>query len=353
MPLRRWMPVGSLTLTFALITALAALADEVQLAPNTTVKEATSKGIVRGTIQTESTTEVIVKLGTTTIKIPTDQIVSIRYDGQPPDMALAETSENQGALTKAIDLYKKAAVAASEKPLIAQLAQFKAAYLTAELAMADPARATEAIGLLNDFVKSNSSSRHVAAATESLARLQLSKGDYAGIETSLASLSKLPGGADRAAVFRARILAKKGDHAGAIAELDRLIKAGPEGSVRQREAKLARAESLAALKKYADAETEVRSVIKALPPEDIAAMASAYNTLGDCLKAADRPKDALIAYLHTDLLYAKDKEQHPRALAQIVPLWRILKRDDRADETLARLKQDYPQSPWLSARTAP
>ena len=42
-------------------------------------------------------------------------------------------------------------------------------------------------------------------------------------------------------------------------------------------------------------------------------MASAYNTLGDCLRAAGRPKDALIAYLHTDVLFAKDKEQHPRA----------------------------------------
>ncbi len=353
MPLRRWTPVGTLALTLSLACAAALRADDVVLVPNSTVKEATSKGIVRGTIQSESTTEVVVKLGATTTKIPTDQIVSITYTGQPADMALAETSENQGALGKAIDLYKKAAGEAAEKPLVAQLAQFKAADLTAELALTDPSKANDAISLLNGFVKNNPTSRHIASATESLARLQLSKADYAGIETSLATLAKLPGGADRAAVFRARILAKKNDHPGAIAELDRLIKAGPDGSVRQREAKLARAESLAALKKYADAETEVRSVIKALPPEETAAMASAYNTLGDCLKAAGRPKDALIAYLHTDLLYAKDKEQHPRALAQLVPLWRELKRDDRADETLTRLKQEYPLSPWLSARTSP
>ena len=308
---------------------------------------------MRGDIQSETTTEVVVKLGSTTTKIPTEEIVSIKYANQPPSMVMAETSESQGAMAKAIDLYKKATTEASGKPLIEQAAQFKAADLTAELALADPSKNAEAVTALADFVRAHPTSRHVASANESLARLQLQKADYAGIETTLASLSKLPGGADRAAVFRARVLEKKGDHTGAIAELDRLIKAGPDGSTRQRDAKLARAESLVQLKKYADAETEVRGVIKSLPPEDTSAMSAAYNTLGDALRAAGRPKDALIAYLHTDVLYSKDKEQHPRALASIVPLWRELKRDDRADEVLARLKQEYPQSPWASGRSTP
>ena len=55
-------------------------------------------------------------------------------------------------------------------------------------------------------------------------------------------------------------------------------------------------------------------MIQAAPAEDVPAQAAAYNTLGDCLRAANRPKDALLAYLHTDLLYSKDKEEHPRAL---------------------------------------
>ncbi len=346
---RRWIFLATLSLTVSM-----AWADDVTLVPNTTVKEATGKTpIVRGTIQSETTTEVIVKLGATTTKIPTDQVVSIRYDGMPPSMALAETSENQGALAKAIDLYKKAAGEATGKPLIEQAAQFKVADLSAEMALADPSKVNDAITALGAFVKNHPTSRHIASAEESLARLQLQKEDYAGVETTLASLSKLPGGADRAAVFRARISAKKGDHAKAITELDTLIKAGPEGSSRQRDAKLAKAESLAALKKYGEAETEVRSVIKALPAEDVADMSVAYNTLGDCLRAAGRPKDALIAYLHTDILYSKDKEQHPRALAQIAKLWYELKREDRGDETLARLKNDYPQSPWLTNRSAP
>ena len=186
-----------------------------------------------------------------------------------------------------------------------------------------------------------------------MARLQLQKGDFTAVDKTIGALAKMPGGTDRGAVLRAKVFAKKGDHAQAVAELDKLIKAAPEGSVRLREAKLAKAESLAGLKKFTEAETDVRAVIKATPAEDVPAQSAAYNTLGDCLRAAGRPKDALLAFLHTDVLYSKDKEQHPRALAQIAQLWRELKRDDRADEVLHRLRQEYPQSPWASARPTP
>jgi tetratricopeptide (TPR) repeat protein len=348
MSLRRSIPLGALAL--ALASAEAARADEVVLVPNTTIKQAVG-GRVRGTIQSESPTEVVVRLGASTINVPADQIVSIRYDGQPASMALAETNESGGQLAKAADLYKKAAGEASGKPFVEQAAQFKAAEVTADLALADPAKVAEAIGLLDAFARNYPNSRHTLAVLETLARLQLQKGDYAGVDKTLAALSKAPQGADRGAVLRAKVSAKKGDHAAAIAELDRLIKAAPDDSVRKREARLAKAESLAGLKQYAEAEAEVRAIIKSLPAEDVA-QSVAYNTLGDCLRVAGRPKDALIAYLHTDELYSKDKEQHPRALAQIVQLWRELKRDDRADEVLARLKQDYPQSPWLNPSRA-
>lgn len=342
---RRLIPLGLLWLGLA----TSALADEVVLIPGNTVKGATNNR-VRGTVQSESAAEVVVKLGANTTSVPSDQILSIRYDGQPATIALAESSESGGQLDKAADLYKKAAGEASGKPFVEQMAKFKQAELTAALALADPGRVNEATGLLEGYIKAYPNSRHTGPALESLARIQLQKGDTAQVEKTIASLSKMPQGADRAGVLRARVLARGGDHEKAIAELDKLIKSSPAGSTRQREARLAKAESLAGLKKYREAEADVRAVIKESPAEDIAAQSAAYNTLGDCLHSAGRPKDALMAYLHTDILYGKDKEQHPRALAEIVKLWRELKRDDRADEVLKRLKADYPQSPWTLGR---
>ncbi len=338
---------------FALVAALllagAARADEVMLVPGSTVKQAIG-GRVRGQVQSESPSEVVVKLGSSTTTVPTDQIVSIRYDGQPATLQLAETREAAGQLAEAAALFKKAAGEAGDKPYVTQTAQYREAAALADLALVEPERARDARDHLARFVRDHPTSRHIIPAREDLARLQLNMGDYTGAEATIAALARLPRAAERAGVLRAKVLAKQGKHDEAVAELDRLIATFPDRSAGQREARLAKAESLAGLKKYKEAESLVRQVIAAAPAEDIAAESAAYNTLGDCLRADNRPKDALLAYLHTDLLYGKDKLEHPRALFQIEKLFRQLKQDGRADEYAQRLRQEYPRSPWLTAK---
>ena len=146
------------------------------------------------------------------------------------------------------------------------------------------------------------------------------------------------------------MFARKGDFDKAIAEYDRLVKNAPQGTARRRDAQLAKAESVGRPEEVRRGRDRgpARSSTQP-PPEDFATQSAAYNTLGDCLRAAGKPKEALDAYLHTDILYAKDKEQHPRALAQISQLWRDAERDDRADEVWQQLKKEYPNSRWLTA----
>ncbi len=341
----RVVPIG-----LALILSLGwALADEVVLVPGATVKQAIG-GRVRGQVQSESPTEVVVALGNSTTSVPTDQIVSIRYDGQPATIQLGETRESAGQLAEAADLFKKAAAEAADRPYVMQMALFREASALADLALVEPDRVKDAKDKLTRFVRTYPKSRHIIPAREDLARLQLGTGDFAGAEATIADLAKLPRAADRAAVLRAKVFARQGRHDDAISELDRLIATFPDRSVGQREARLAKAESLVGLKKFKEAETLVRQVIAAAPAEDVAAQSAACNTLGDCLRADNRPKEALLAYLHTDLLYSKDKQEHPRALFYIEKLFRQLKQDGRADEYGQRLRQEYPRSQWLTAK---
>jgi TolA-binding protein len=326
-----------------------AIADDVVLIPGTTVKQAIG-GRVRGQVESESPSQVVVQLGATTTSVPTDQILSIRYDGQPATLQLAETREAAGQLAEAADLFKKAAGESAGKPLVLQTALYKEAAALADLALVEPERMKDAKDRLRHFVSVYPNSRHIIPAREDLARIQLATGDFTGALATIAELAKLPKSGDRAAVLRARVLAKEGRHGEAISEFDRLIASLPDRSIAQREARLARAESLVGLKKFKEAEDVVRQVIQATPPEDVAAQSAAYNTLGDCLRAANRPKDALLAYLHTDLLYGKDKQEHPRALFQIEKLFRLLKQDGRADEYAQRLRQEYPRSQWLTTK---
>jgi tetratricopeptide (TPR) repeat protein len=330
--------------------AYRARADEVVLVPDTTVKQAIG-GRVRGQVVSESPSEVVVKLGASTTTVPADEIVSIRYDGQPATAELAETQETAGQLAEAAELFKKAAGEAAGKPFVVQALLYREAAALTELALVEPDRVKEAKDRLARFVHNCPASRQIVAAREDLARLQTHIGDFAGAQATLAALARLPRAGGRAAVLRAKVLAKQGNHSQAVSELDRLIAAFPDRSARQREARLAKAESLVGMKQFKEAEALLHQVIQASPPEDVPTQAAAYNLLGDCFRAANRPKDALLAYLHTDLLYGKDKEEHPRALFQIARLFRQLKQDARADEYAQRLRQEYPRSPWLNAKS--
>jgi TolA-binding protein len=345
---QRHRPILAAFAAAAVVGSPAAVrADDVSLVPGHNVKGAIG-GRVRGAVQSESPTEVVVTLGANSTTVPTDQIASIRYDGQSANYQLGESRESAGQLAEAAELFKKAATDTAGRPFPHQAALFREAKVLSDLAAVEPDRQAEARDKLGAFIRSYPGGRHIAAAREALARLQISAGDFNGADATIAALAKMPKAGDRAAVLRTKVLARQGKHEPAIAELDRLIAASPKGSERQRYAMLAKAESLAATRKYKEAEALVRQVIQANPAEDADSQAPAYNTLGDCLRAANRPKDALIAYLHTDMLYSKDKQEHPRALHGIVAAFRQLKQDARADEFAQRLKQEYPRSPWLT-----
>jgi tetratricopeptide (TPR) repeat protein len=326
-------------------------ADDVSLVPGHTIKTAIG-GRVSGTIQSESPTEVVVTLGANSTTVPTDQIASIRYTGQSANYQLGESRESAGQLAEAAELFKKAAGETGGKPFPHQAALFREAKVLSDLALVEPERQAEARDKLGAFIRSYPGGRHIAGAREALARLQINANDFAGAEATITALARMPKAGDRASVLRTKVLARQGKHDQAVAELDRLIASAPKGSERQRYAMLAKAESLAAIRKYKEAEALVRQVIQANPAEDADSQAPAYNTLGDCLRAANRPKDALIAYLHTDMLYSKDKEEHPRALHGIASAFRQLKQDARADEFAQRLKQEYPRSAWTRTPTA-
>jgi tetratricopeptide (TPR) repeat protein len=325
-------------------------ADDVNLVPGAKFEQAIG-GRVRGQVQSESATEVVVQLGASTINVPTELIQSIKYDGQSATFALGEARESAGQLSEAADLFKKAAADAAGKPYPQQAALYREAEVLTDLAAVEPDRIKDAKDRLTKFVRQYPTSRHTMGARGCLAKIQLASGDFPAAQAAIADLAKLPKGAERAAVLRTRLLAKQNKHKEAIAELDKLIASSAKGSERLRAAQLAKAESLAALKDFAKAEALLRDLIKATPAEDAAGQAPAYNTLGDCLRAANRPKDALFAYLHTDQLYYKSKEEHPRALHQISVLFRQLKLDGRADEFAQRLKTEYPHSRWATAKS--
>src|SRR5262249_28096843 len=157
----------------------------------TTFKQAIG-GRVRGQVQSESPSEVVVTLGANTISVPTDQIASIRYDGQSAAFQLGEARESAGLLAEAAEQFKKAAAETASRPYPHQTALFREAEVLGDLALVEPERMKDAKDKLTQFLRSYPTSRHLAAAHESLARLQLHSSDFAGAAATLTELAKLP-----------------------------------------------------------------------------------------------------------------------------------------------------------------
>lgn len=343
--LRAWV-AGAAALGFC---AAALAVDRVQLIEGTTIRgPGIVGGAVSGKIARETADAVVVTTGTGDVTVPIDQIERVTYDEALPSFVRANSLLNGGSLPEAAEEFKKATGEAASA-FLRLAAQFQETRIRGELALTDPAAIDEGIARVRAFLEANRQSRHAGPALELLARLSIAKGDLAGANEAIEEYAKLSWAGDRSKLLRARAAAIGDDAArdAALTDLNLLIESASASAALKREGQLAKAETLAASKRFEEAEATVREVIKSANPEDAATLAAAYNTLGDCQKAAGKPKDALLAYLHTDLLYSGNKEQHARALANIAGLWKTLNRPDRANDTLARLRESYPRSPYL------
>lgn len=334
-------------ITFSLTTttssAVAAEDGILKLTPNTTIKATGNQ--IKGVIHSETAVEV--KIGSQTV--PVEQIDSLEYDPMPPNYLLANNREKAGNLAEAADLFGKAATdAGSSKPFVARAAQFHRARIVATIALGEPNRAAEAVNLLEAFLRANANARQTGPALELLARLHISKSDVDKADKALDDLAKIPWAQSRARVMQAQLLITIKKYDEAITNLDGLIAAAAEGSESRRDATLAKAEALGGLKRFDEAEKLARGVIAAAGPEDAETQAAAHNALGEVLRQAGKPKEALVEFLHTDILYPRDREQHARALARIAGVCRELKLEDQAKDAVDRLKADYPTSPFAS-----
>jgi hypothetical protein len=58
-------------------------------------------------------------------------------------------------------------------------------------------------------------------------------------------------------------------------------------------------------------------------------------------RKAGHPQEALMAFLHTDVLYFTSREDHIEALRNLVDLWKELQKPDRASQAQEVLAQQY------------
>ncbi len=343
-PIHRLLFAAALLLT----TARAEAADTVH-------RKSTDKAPA-GEITTVSRTELVVtpKLGGATT-VPANDIRDVDWDSAPPAVKLGRSQENQGQLDLALNSYTQAAQEASsaKAPLRAEI-EFLIARTSTRVALGDPEKHADAMGKLKAFTERHRDHYRFFDAQLLLGELALAAEDFTTADNAFQSVSDAPWPDYKMAgkIGSARLLFERGDVNRAKVEFDAVAAMNattPAETTRKLEALLGQAACLQQQAQHAEAVKILDQVVRSSSAADTRLQAEAYVRQGNSNVAlGDRPKQAIMSYLHVDVIpaLAQEKDYHAEALYHLAQLWGAVGQPARAAEAAARLEQLYPNSDW-------
>ena len=340
----------------AALIAVFSISIPIRAADRITVKSDTKR--LAGEVSSISKKEVVIKTGLRKDKpktVPVNDIIKIEWDREPAKLNTFRNAEAAGNLQLALTGYQTLLKdpKVTNAKLKADLTYF-IARTTARLALADPGKLDEAITKLKDFHRTNANSYHFYELLSHLGSAYLAKKDYPLAKSTYKAMSLAPWQDVqlKARNEEGRVWLAEGKAKEAL-DIFKEVLAKTVGNLSLKalatDATLGKAACQVKTKKYAEAIRELEIVIDTAPQGDSHLLARAYTLQGDCYRNLDgRQKDALLAYLHVDVLFENETEFHPKALYYLSKLWAELGNGVRAGAAKAKLTQTkkYENSEW-------
>ncbi|MHC2067413.1 tetratricopeptide repeat protein [Bremerella sp. T1] len=311
----------------------------------------TEGGAQAGTIVGATKDAVQLSKGGSPIEIPTNEIVEIALDAEPFDVKTARRMVQNGQFADAVE--KLQGVEAANNELVSQEINFLRAYAMGKLALAGSGDRDAASKALLGFATSSPNSFHFYEVARMLGDLAVSGGDYASAAKYYGGLKSAPWPDYRmsAQVLAGRALLAQDKAAEAISNFDDVLStnATVPGAARQKSfAAVGKAQALASSGKASEGIALAQKVVENADPDDKELFGRAYNALGMCHLKQNEPKEALLAYLHTDILFYTDPEIHAEALYHLANLWKDINDPDQATDARNMLNERYPGSSWAN-----
>jgi tetratricopeptide (TPR) repeat protein len=307
----------------------------------------------RGMISKVSPNQVTIQATGASMDFDTKDILRVTFGDEPGELRTARDRALSGQYGDALAELKKVDTAAINNDVIRAEVGYYTAYCAAKMALTEGGDKAAAIGLMMNFIKENRGTFHFYEGVELLGDLHYASGEFAQASTFYGLIGQAPWPEYqlRAAVMQGRSLADAGKYPEALASFDRVLASGlstPPVNEQKMHATVGRAVCLAATGQAAEGIKIIQDMIAKNDPNDAELFGRAYNALGACYVKAGQTKEALRAYLHTDVLYFTNAQAHAEALYNLAKLWEQVNRSDRAVQARSLLQNRYAGSRWAS-----
>jgi tetratricopeptide (TPR) repeat protein len=313
---------------------------------------------VAGNIETITATDVsvVAQPSKTTRKVPVNELEWVAFDGEPANLRDVRAAVKANKFEQSQKILARITVEESEKTSIKTEVSFYKALCLAQQAISgggNKQTRAEAVTLLTSLGRNQADSFHYFDICELLGNVFIATGTP---EKAMPLFEKIASAPWLEYQMRGHVLAgrsllaqdKPEDAAKRFATAAALGNGG-DSDRQLAAAKIGKAQVLTATGKQNQAIEQLLELLQKLPDDQAELHARAYNALGRAYEAADKKKEALLAYLHVPMLYASYPEHHAEALGRLSVLFLdVYKKSGEADKARKELVQLYPQSRWVA-----
>lgn len=285
--------------------------------------------------------------------IPVNEINRILFEGEPSTLGRARELTRQGQFEQARDELKKIDAAAIKNDNAKRDLAFYLAYCEGRLALQGKGDKAAAVKSLVTYDKDNPTSYHYWDVSQLLGQLAGSMSRYDAAQNFYKRMSestftevKTQGKYQEALTLLMQN--KVAEAKPLFTQLQGISATNPKEVRIKQLSEVALAQCTLAEGDSQGALTKINEWIAKGDSTDIELFGRLYNLQGGCYQKLGKTNEAVLAYLHTDLLFSGDAENHAEALYYLSVLWPSLNETQRATDARSRLTTTYAGSAWAS-----
>ncbi len=306
-----------------------------------------SGNLITGKITDIKRDGVTIEAGSNTQTIAVDQIQKILFEGDQASLTKGREFALDGQWDQALEELQRLDMAKITRDFVKAEATYYVAASEAHMALVGRGSTADAAKKMLGFAGAYPQNFHFYDAAKLLGDLAVSMGVYDKAEQYYRALREAPSNDLKIDSVYLTGIAKlrQGKADEAQVEFDKVIGASVQSTTAVRIQTLAKAGRAVALSQQGKGDEGlklVETMITELNPADSEMAARIYNAQGASFEATGDTQGAIMAYLHTHLMFSGQADAHAEALSHLVQLWGKVGKPDRATEARDELQQRYP-----------